>query len=116
MRKGAWGVAGVLAGAGLLVYGALVESNQLTVRRRRLPVPGWPEDLTGYRIALLGDFHVRDEWSERLARRACEAALAEGPDLIALVGDFIGRWKDGAEERLLAAPQKPFPITEIMSR
>lgn len=86
-----WTAVGISAGA--LTYGALVESNRLVVVEKDLPLEKWPERLSGFKIAVLGDFHVRDEWSMDLAKRAIEAALDANPDMIVLVGDFVGRWK-----------------------
>lgn len=87
-------VAGVAAGsAAWLVYGALVESKKLVVERKELFLPGWPERLRGYTIALLADFHLRDEYSVEQARRAVALALDESPDMVVLAGDFVGYWK-----------------------
>ncbi len=86
-----WLTAGVSAGA--LAYGALVESNRLVKVEKKLVLPGWPKRLNGFRIALLGDFHLRDEYSFALAQRAVGAALDEVPDMVGLVGDFVGYWK-----------------------
>jgi hypothetical protein len=83
---------GVLAGVGMLVYGALVEANRLTVEHRILKLPGWPERLSGYRIALLADFHLRGLWSFQLSARAVAAALSADPDMVAIVGDIVGYW------------------------
>lgn len=86
-----WGAAGISAGA--LLYGALVESNRLVVNRHTLRLPRWPGRLDGFKLAVLGDFHLRDRWTVELARRAVEAALDEAPDMVVLVGDFVGYWK-----------------------
>lgn len=84
------------AGAGLLAYGALVESNRLVLVEREIWLPHWPERLDGFKIALLGDFHLRDEYSQALAFRAVDAALDTNPDMVAIVGDFVGYWKEEA--------------------
>ena len=76
----------------MLVYGALVESNRLVVTKQTLPLPGWPDELKGFRIALLGDFHIGTTWSVDLAKRAVAAAMAEAPDMIVIVGDFVNFW------------------------
>lgn len=86
-----WTALGISAGA--LVYGALVESNKLVVRRQTLSLPLWPHRMDGFRIAVLGDFHVRDRYSFELAKRAVEAAVDLDPDMVAIVGDFVGYWK-----------------------
>jgi predicted MPP superfamily phosphohydrolase len=81
------------ASAGLLVYGALYESKRLVIERRTIELPHWPDWLAGFTIALLGDFHLRDEFSLQLAQRAVAAALDSNPDMVALIGDFVGYWK-----------------------
>ena len=77
-----------------LVYGALVESKKLVVQRRSLGLKGWPERLDGFKIALLADFHLRDEYSVDQGRRAAALALDESPDMVVLAGDFVGYWKE----------------------
>lgn len=77
----------------MLLYGALVEAERLVVGRQTLRLRGWPKELDGYRIALLADFHLRDEYTVALARRATEAAVAQEPDMILIAGDFVGYWK-----------------------
>ena len=75
--------------AGILAYGALVESNKLTIEMVNLELEGWPAELEGFRIAFIADLHVRDEYSCRLAQRAIEQALLVNPDLILFGGDFV---------------------------
>lgn len=80
-------------GAGMLLYGALVEANNPVIERHTLALPGWPEWLRGYRIAVLADFHVRDRYSMAVAQKAVAMALDEEPDMVALTGDLVARWK-----------------------
>jgi predicted MPP superfamily phosphohydrolase len=87
-----------LAGAGLLVYGALVESKRLVVDRYRLRLKNWPERLDGYRIGLLADFHLRDIYTFELAQRAVAAVLDESPDMVVIAGDFVGHWQSHVPE------------------
>lgn len=84
-------VAGV--SAGLFGYGMLVEANRLVVVHKSIKLPRWPSRLNGFKIAVLGDFHLRDEYSSALAKRAVDAVLDEQPDMVALVGDIIDYWK-----------------------
>jgi uncharacterized protein len=86
--------------AGMLVYGALVESNRLVLERRTLRLPLWPASLAGFKIAVLADLHVRGQWSHALAQRAVASALACDPDMVVLPGDFVDRWSDKAERLL----------------
>jgi predicted MPP superfamily phosphohydrolase len=82
-----------VAGAAALAYGYLWESRRVVVTRRTLALPGWPEHLRGYRLVQLADFHVQDERSLRVAKQAVAFALEEAPDMIAITGDFVERWK-----------------------
>lgn len=84
----------VAVGAGVFLYGMLKESNELVTERRTLPLPGWPERLRGYRIAVIADLHLRnDPWSTKLAQDAVTVALEENVDMVVLPGDFVAYWK-----------------------
>lgn len=93
------------ASTATLVYGALVEANRLVVERRWLSLPHWPERLNGFKIALLADFHLRDEYSVALGKRAVALALDENPDFVVLAGDYVGYWK----------PASPWMLGEVLS-
>lgn len=108
--KGAAVLAGVV-GAGTLLYGALVESKRLVLERKTLRLPGWPERLDGYRIALLGDFHLRDKYTLELAQRAVALALDESPDMVVIAGDFVGYWKDESPRLLWEALE---PLSQML--
>lgn len=73
----------------MLIYGCLVEANRLVGDETELFLPRWPVEKDGFRIAVLADLHVRDEWSYRLACRAVDLAIASKPDAIVLPGDFL---------------------------
>jgi uncharacterized protein len=79
------------ASAATLLYGALVEARRLQVDRHVLPLPSWPKSLSGYKIALLADFHL-NRWNRELNAEAVAAALEAEPDAVALAGDFVGYW------------------------
>lgn len=91
----------VLTGAGLLIYGALVEVDRLEVVRIKLRLPGWPEHLNGFRIGLMADLHLRDRGTMDLSKRALAALIDENPDVIALLGDFVSRWTDASPSMLI---------------
>lgn len=91
LRHLVFGVAA--ASAATLVYGALVEANRLVVQRSRLRLKGWPNRLKGFKVAVLADMHLRDEYTCDLGRRAVAAALAEEPDMVVLPGDIVAYWK-----------------------
>jgi uncharacterized protein len=98
LKSLAWLVAG--AGTGMLVYGALIESKRLVVSRKTLRLKGWPKRLSDFRIALLADFHIRDQYSVQLALRAVQAAVDDKPDMIVFAGDLVGYWKEATAELL----------------
>lgn len=92
------------ASTATLVYGCLVESKRLTLERVRIPIPGLPEGLNGFTIALLADFHLRDQYSLELTKQAVSLALDQSPDFVAIAGDFVGYWK----------PESPWLIGEAL--
>jgi predicted MPP superfamily phosphohydrolase len=94
MRLRDLGFLGIGVGAGLLVYGALVESKNLVIERRTLRLKGWPESKRGFKIVVLADMHIRGEQSLELAMRAIYTAIAELPDIIVLPGDLVGFWSE----------------------
>lgn len=96
---------GVLLGAGLLLYGALFETDRLVKERRTLWLPRWPEDLDGYKVALLADAHIRDAETIALLRVAIQTAAEEQVDAIVFPGDLIDYWKEGVEEMVAHAFQ-----------
>jgi len=93
-----------LAGAGMLVYGALVESKRLVLERRTLKLKNWPERLNGFKIAVLGDLHLVEASSVELAKKAVAMALDESPDMVVIPGDFVSYWK----------PDSPWMLGEVL--
>jgi hypothetical protein len=99
---GAFGLSAI--GGAMLVYGALVESKRLVLDKVDVPLPGLPEHLDGFKIAVLGDFHLCDKHSVELATKAIDMALDQDPDMVCLVGDFVNYWK----------PTSPWMIGEVL--
>jgi predicted MPP superfamily phosphohydrolase len=83
---------GIVAGAGMLIYGAVVEAYRLSVEKHTLDLPNWPDNLAGFRLAVLADFHLQGAHSLDLAKRAIAATLDHNPDFVAIVGDVVGNW------------------------
>lgn len=88
------------ASAATLVYGALYEANKLTIERANLRLKRWPERMAGFRIALMGDFHLRDQYTVDMGRKAVALALEEEPDMVLLLGDYVGYWQETSEDML----------------
>jgi uncharacterized protein len=80
-------------GAATLVYGVLVESHQLIVDHFDIPLSGLPERFDGYKIAVIGDLHLRDQYSLDLAKQAVAMVLDAEPDIVVLVGDYVAHWR-----------------------
>lgn len=85
---------GGLAGAGLLLYGAMYETARLKLRHLILELPTWPRSHDGYRIGLMADLHVRDAETIALARVASEFLAGEKPNAIVIPGDLIAYHRD----------------------
>lgn len=85
----------VLQLAGLGIAALALDLTVLTPRRLRvhdvpLAVPGWPAELDGLRVAVVGDVHVGSPWFglERVASIVERVADAQ-PDLVLLLGDYM---------------------------
>ncbi|HSI73661.1 MAG TPA: metallophosphoesterase [Fimbriimonas sp.] len=91
------------AGAGMFAYGMLVESRRLVLEKHSLRLPLWPESLSGYKIAVLADFHLRGRYSLELAQRAVAMALHQKPDMVVLAGDLVAFWEPQSKEMIRAA-------------
>lgn len=81
-------LAAVVAAAGLWAF--WLEPASLSVREYRIELPGWPETLSGLRVAVLSDLHVGSPFNglDRL-REVVERTNAEQPDLTLLAGDYV---------------------------
>jgi predicted MPP superfamily phosphohydrolase len=102
LTVGAFGLSAL--GGAMLVYGALVESKRLVLERFDVPIFNLPERLDGFKIAVLGDFHLSDKYSVELAQKAIDMALDQDPDMVCLVGDFVNYWK----------PTSPWMLGEVL--
>lgn len=63
------------------------------VERHTLQLPKWPKELDGFKVAVLGDLHLRDRYTVDHAKRAVDEIVRARPDVVAIVGDFVGYWK-----------------------
>jgi predicted MPP superfamily phosphohydrolase len=79
------------------VWGSL-ESDAITVIRRRIEVPG--RDLKGLRLAFLTDWHLDNAAAVTRADRSIQMALTEKPDIIVLGGDYCSRGREVWKERV----------------
>lgn len=66
---------------------ASYSTGWISVERHELKLPKWDAD--GFRVAVLSDLHTDSAQEVEHAIQAIGLAIAEKPDLIAVVGDFI---------------------------
>jgi uncharacterized protein len=72
-------------------YSAYVETGWLAVERIRIPVKGLPGSFDGFKIVVMSDFHLYPYTTVEQIQAAVTLANSLGPDLVALVGDFVFR-------------------------
>jgi predicted MPP superfamily phosphohydrolase len=78
------------AGAGALaIDSAVFEPNRPRIVRQDIALRRWPEQLEGFTIALLSDFHYDPYCSVHPLKAAIGMVNGLRPDLIALTGDFV---------------------------
>lgn len=92
----------------------LLEPNLPQTVRRTIALQRWPERLSGFRIALLSDFHYDPLFSVHPLHASIDVVNRLKPDLIVLTGDFVsaplfGRW---AQKAAAAAE----PCAELLKR
>ena len=76
--------------AACLVWGFFIEPNRLVVNHYTINIENWPQQVSGFRIALIGDTHTDNRFiDEAKLRRIVELTNAEQPGLIVLLGDYI---------------------------
>jgi predicted MPP superfamily phosphohydrolase len=82
-----------LAGAGVAataLHLTVVGPLRLRVHEVPLAVPGWPTELDGLRVAVVGDVHVGSPWfpPDRV-RRIVQRVVDARPDLVVMLGDHM---------------------------
>ncbi len=86
------------AGLAAALWGFWLEPARVTIREHRLELAGWPEALSGLRVALLTDLHIGalHMTPEKLDRIVALTNQAEA-EMIVLAGDYVaGRALVGA--------------------
>ena len=85
----------VLQLTGLAVTALALDLTVVTPRRLRvhdvpLAVPGWPAELDGLRVAVVGDVHCGSPWFGLERVRSVVQRVADArPDLVLLLGDYM---------------------------
>jgi uncharacterized protein len=67
-----------------------LEPRRLVLHEEALDVPHWPEELRGFRLALLSDLHVGSPyWGLPELERLVDRVNQEKPELVLLAGDYM---------------------------
>src|SRR5882762_9130654 len=77
------------------VYAFFIEPNRLVVHQETIEIDNWPKELSGLRIALIGDIHTGGPFiNDKKLRQIVELTNQQNPDLIVLLGDYMSpnRW------------------------
>ncbi len=80
---------GGLVGSAGLARASLIDPWDLVIRRYSVPISDLPNGLDGLRIVQLSDTHLGPRVPAAFIERAVAKALALGPDLVLLTGDYI---------------------------
>jgi predicted MPP superfamily phosphohydrolase len=99
-----------------------LEPQRLVVHEETLDVPHWPEELRGFRLALLSDLHVGSPyWGLADLERLVERVNQERPELVLLAGDYMingiqfGEWVDPESiARVLAGLDAPLGVVAVL--
>ncbi len=80
----------VLGATAAVVHATVVTPRRLRVHDVPLALPGWPRDLDGLRVAVVGDVHAGSPWVglDRV-RTVVDRVVAARPDLVVLLGDHV---------------------------
>jgi len=74
----------------MIFWGFFIEPNRLIVHQETIQIDNLPAELSGLRIALIGDVHT-GAWfiDDRKLQRIVELTNQQQPDLIVLLGDYM---------------------------
>ena len=101
------GAVAVAAGA----YALLIEPRRLRVRRVELRLDRWPRVYDGFRLALVSDLHAGSPPVDvAYVERVAQAVDREGPDLVALLGDYVD------DEAAFAEAVNPADVAGALAR
>lgn len=93
--------------AAAFVWGFLIEPNLLVVNRHEIKPAGWNKEHDGLRIVVVSDLHGGASFIDAAKlKQVVDAANAENPDLVVLLGDFVSqvRSAEAIEQRPLKMP------------
>lgn len=75
---------------GTVFWGFFIEPNRLILHQETIKIDQWPRELSGLRIAVIGDVHT-GAWfiDDRKLQKIVEMTNQQKPDLVVLLGDYM---------------------------
>jgi predicted MPP superfamily phosphohydrolase len=72
------------------IWATLIEPNRLVLHQETIVMDNWPNELSGLRIAVIGDIHAGGPFiDEKKLRTIVARTNQQNPDLVVLLGDFM---------------------------
>lgn len=72
------------------IWATLIEPNRLVLHQETIVIENWPNELSGLRIAVIGDIHAGSPFIDEKKLRTIVARTNEqNPDLVILLGDLM---------------------------
>ena len=72
------------------IWAFFIEPDRLVVHYDTITIDSWPRELSGLRIAMIGDLHTDKHYiNEAKLQRIVELTNQQNPDLVVLLGDYI---------------------------
>lgn len=82
----------LLIGFVLAVWAFLIEPNRLVVNHQVIQIKTWPTEISGLRVAVIGDIHTGAPFiDDEKLRRLVELTNQQQPDLVVMPGDFMSQ-------------------------
>jgi uncharacterized protein len=86
---------------GSVIWGFFIEPDRLVLHQETIQIENWPAELSGLRIALIGDLHTDNRFiNEKKLQKIVELTNAQNPDLVVLLGDYIQGGRRESENRV----------------
>jgi len=80
----------LLAGGASAIWAFFIEPNRLVVNHDAITIDSWPKELSGLRIAMIGDVHTDTRYiNEAKLQKIVDLTNAQNPDVIVLLGDYV---------------------------
>lgn len=97
--------AALIPAISLLIWGFLIEPNQLIIKNYDLKIKKWSANFNGFKIAALSDLHAGSNFiTEEKLRQIVAETNAQNPDIIVLLGDYVSPVSNNAREIKMPMP------------